>query len=103
MLEMVIDRSRRRTEIRVIGDLDLASGGRLHHAVHSELDSSPRRVIVDLSEVDFIDSSGLRELVGATLESRADWDRLTIAPQVGPNVRRLLWLSGLEDFLPFAR
>jgi anti-anti-sigma factor len=56
-------------------------------------------VRLDLAELDFIDSSGLRELLVALEESRADGWRLDIHPQVTAAVRRTVEIAGLSSYL----
>ena len=60
-----------------------------------------RSIVVDLRELGFIDSSGLRELLAAEQRSQADSHRLVLwrAPD---RVHRVFVLSGLEEHLPFA-
>jgi anti-anti-sigma factor len=77
------------------GELDLAVaailGERLRHLRTAGFD-----VRLDLAELDFIDSSGLRELITALAESRSDGWRLDIDPQVSEAVRRTVDLAGLH-------
>ena len=84
-------------DLVVRGDLDVAIGVEFVDAVEERLqaDDAPRRVTVDLSEVEFIDSSGLRALL--QLQQNYD-DRVRIGT-VSAAVQRLLELTGtLEAF-----
>src|SRR5689334_22378162 len=57
-------------------------------------------VILDLTRVGFCDSNGLKALVGAAREVEIAGGRLiVIIPGEAP-VRRLLTLTGAEEFLP---
>lgn len=57
-----------------------------------------RRLVVDLSGVGFIDSSGLRVLLAAHADQQADGGRLVLrAPSDG--VRRLLEMTDLVAYL----
>ncbi|MDD7967199.1 STAS domain-containing protein [Actinomycetospora lemnae] len=47
------------------GDLDYDSHGRLDDAVGAALDDRPADLVVDLAEVTYCDSCGLRVLLGA--------------------------------------
>ena len=63
-----VDLSRRGVSVvcSVAGEIDLATAPALVEAIESELDSpatDTTRVVVDLSEVGFLDSSGLNALV----------------------------------------
>lgn len=87
-------------EVRLVlsGELDLAVaemlGDRLRQLRDARCD-----VRLDLAELDFIDSSGLRELIVALEESRADGWRLNIDPRVSDAVRRTVEIAGLRAHL----
>ncbi|MFB9741197.1 STAS domain-containing protein [Pseudonocardia sulfidoxydans] len=51
--------------VAVTGDVDLAGAGRLGAAVGQALEARPAALVVDLSGVTFLDSSGLDQLVEA--------------------------------------
>lgn len=53
------------TLLRVAGEIDLASGAVVRDQVHHAVASGQRRVLLDLSEVRFCDSSGVGVLIGA--------------------------------------
>jgi anti-anti-sigma factor len=53
----------RAVTLRLAGDLDLAAEAALEPVRREVLAASPARVVVDLRELQFIDSSGLRWLV----------------------------------------
>jgi len=60
-----------------------------------------RSIILDLSGLTFIDSSGVRLMLKAHARSRADSDRLTLL-RGSAGVQRVLDLTGVSDLLPFA-
>jgi anti-anti-sigma factor len=79
------------------GELDLAVAGMLRDRL-SQLRKAGCDVRLDLVELDFIDSSGLRELIRALAESRSDGWRLDIDPQVSNAVRRTVDIAGLHPY-----
>ena len=85
-----------RVRLVLSGELDLAVaellGDRLRHLRNAGCD-----VRLDLAELDFIDSSGLRELITAIADSRSDGWRLEIDPQVSDAVQRTVDLAGLHS------
>jgi anti-sigma B factor antagonist len=85
--------------IRIAGELDLATAPVLERELHRLLSGGLVRVILDLEELEFIDSTGLSVLVGAANHSRADGDRLRIIGATG-EVDRMLRLTGIRDVLP---
>ncbi len=80
------------------GEIDLDAAPALRSALGAaELDAS-RPVVLDLSPVTFIDSSGIGVLVEAAQRADADGRRLSI---IGcPAVDRVIEIAGLRDRLP---
>jgi anti-sigma B factor antagonist len=81
----------------VRGDLDVAVGVEFVNAVDEALagDGALTEVVIDLGEVDFIDSSGLRAMLQLT---QNHGERVQIGA-ISPAVQRLLELTGtLEHF-----
>jgi anti-sigma B factor antagonist len=79
------------------GELDLSSRDELIEAT-KEIPAGAR-LVVDLAEVTFMDSSGLVVLMNLDLRSRAEgWTARLANPQ--PPVRRLFELCGFEQRLP---
>jgi anti-anti-sigma factor len=86
--------------IRPSRELDLSTTGTLDAALRRAMDADASEVVLDLSQLDFIDSSGLRLLVAAAERSRANGSRLRMLRGSAP-VERMLELTGLEQSLPF--
>lgn len=83
--------------LRVSGEVDLATAGDLEKALTDAAGSS---VVVDLTEVPFMDSTGLNALVNGR---RAIMDAggsiaLVVTPESA--VARLLDITGMGDVLP---
>jgi anti-sigma B factor antagonist len=100
VLSVAVERHPGMVVIDVAGDLDLDGAPSLCAAIEEgRRPLGPARVIVDLSRVDFCDSTGLRALIDASREVAIAGGRLVvIVPEDGP-VRRLLALTGAEEFL----
>ena len=62
--------------------------------------SDARQIVLDLSGLTFIDSSGVRMIVCANLRSRQDGDRLRLI-RGGARVQRVFELTGVLERLPF--
>lgn len=90
----------RECRIELQGELDIASAPRLVHELEAAEARRPVRIVVDLSGLGFIDSSGLHALLAAQQRaaSAAHEFRLTRGPR---NVQRLFTLSGTEALLQF--
>jgi anti-sigma B factor antagonist len=78
------------------GEIDLSTSPLLRATLVSLIDGGARELTVDMSEVTFVDSTGLGVLVGALqlLQSHGG-DGLSVRG-VGPVVRRVFELTGLD-------
>ncbi|MER6398184.1 STAS domain-containing protein [Kitasatospora sp. NPDC001603] len=80
--------------VRANGEIDLDTAPALRHALATALESH-REVVLDLSEVTFMDCAGLGALVQACNQADRDGRRL-IVREAGRCVVRLLKLTGLH-------
>jgi len=87
--------------IRAIGDLDLVSAEAFESKVREALASGALAVRLDLSQVEFIDSTGLRALLAAERLSTMNRCRFGILRELSPAVRRSFEVSGIVEFLRF--
>lgn len=78
------------------GELDLSNAKTLETSIQEAL-TSGSHVLVDLSKLEFLDSTGISLLVMAIKEQ--DEGKLTFLPSESPTVCRLLKLTGLEERL----
>jgi anti-sigma B factor antagonist len=78
--------------VRVAGELDLATVARLVRVL-SEQQLQPRLVVLDLRELEFIDSSGVHAIVEASVRARQAGRWLVIL-RGPPNVDRMFTLTG---------
>ena len=86
--------------ISLVGELDISTTDALDAELSRAEESSAGRIVVDLSGVEFIDSTGLGLLVLAKRRSDADADRLRIRPG-RDQVARLMGLTKIDEFLHF--
>jgi anti-anti-sigma factor len=85
------------TVVIASGELDLATTGELRSCL-TELRGDDHPIRLDMTDVEFMDSSGLHTLIRATEDFAADGSRFMIVPS--EPVRRILQLVDLEDRLP---
>jgi anti-sigma B factor antagonist len=82
--------------VRLGGELDLYNAGQVRSALADAWAKAPERIVVDLGEVEFVDSTAL----GVLIETRARLDKksglMLAAP--GLETRRALQISGLDKF-----
>lgn len=89
--------------VAVSGELDIAAAPDVGAAVRRAQAAGDGMLVLDLSEVIHLDSSGLRVLLDAAARARQRERRLVIvAPPEGP-VGRLLELTLLADHLDVVR
>ncbi len=83
------------------GELDLVSTRALEDRL-TRLRAKRRPVRLDLSKLEFIDSTGLHLLIRAVADARTDEWRFQIEPDVSHPVRRLFALVRFDPFRPDA-
>jgi anti-sigma B factor antagonist len=89
--------------ISVQGDIDLATAPVLREGLLSVLEHQTGPVVADLSEVPFMDASGVRVLLDALQRLNPQNRRFAIACRDGGQVHRILDLLGLLDSLAVYR
>jgi len=95
-----VSRERDAASIRTVGDLDLAMVPILADHVARLRRAGCRHLTFDLSDLAFIDSSGLRFLLECHAESRKDGFTMALVP--GPHAVQLVFeLTATRDHLPF--
>jgi anti-anti-sigma factor len=87
--------------VALCGELDLANAGTAKAALDASLGDDGSRVVIDMSELEFIDSTGIALLVAA-LGRNGGEDRVRFVPSTAPAVTRVLELTGLSERLPLA-
>jgi anti-sigma B factor antagonist len=87
--------------IAFAGELDLANAGTAENALEGSLADASTPVIVDMRELEFIDSTGIALLV-STLSRNDGETRVSFIPSDFPAVTRVLELTGLAERLPLA-
>ena len=84
--------------VLVEGEVDVSNADELRNAVDAALALDAPEVTVDLSQVPYIDSTGIGVLVGAAHRAADAGKKLVVAsPQ--KNVARVLGLLGVADDL----
>ncbi|SFO91548.1 stage II sporulation protein AA (anti-sigma F factor antagonist) [Amycolatopsis arida] len=85
--------------LTVSGEVDLATAGEVTDAIEAALRApGTESVEVNLTEVSFLDSSGLRALVAGQKRAEEAGKRLVVSdPQ--PQVRKVMEITGLSEVL----
>jgi anti-anti-sigma factor len=83
--------------VRIAGEVDLANAEELEAAVFTEPCSQCKAIVLNLLEVPFMDSSGLRVLLVAARDVPA---RMGLVLGDGSPVQRLLEYAEMTDVMP---
>ena len=78
----------------VHGDIDMAGGPVLEQVIADREGDAP--LVIDVGDVYFIDSSGLRSLLGASRRAKARGSAVVLR-SVGAEVSRLLEITGTSS------
>ena len=88
-----------RAVILVRGELDLATAPDLEEIVTERLDAG-QEVVLDLRELEFMDSSGLRVLVAAHTRATDGGPRfLIVRPRADGEVAKIMTIAGIDQEL----
>ena len=93
-----VDSTSTETRIRARGEIDMAVADWFAEAITAALANGSPRVIVDLTEVTFLDSSGIRALLTANRVAAERCRSLTVE-NPAPMVHRVLEICGVLDLL----
>lgn len=87
------------TIVAPTGDLDIATARDFRTDLFATAESSEGMVVVDLSGVDFIDSTGLGAVIEAHERLRVEHRVLAVVAPAGSSASLILNLSGLNEGL----
>ena len=97
--ELSVHRDGGLVRLAAVGDLDLDSAPKLLTEVVRQLDAGMTELVIDLTALEFIDSSGLGTLVGCWRRAQQAGATLVVA-NPGPDVSMTLEITGLDQILP---
>jgi anti-sigma B factor antagonist len=99
--DLRVVRSDSRVHIAPVGELDIATAPRLEEAIAEATGQPIGELVLDLRELTFLDSTGLRALAQANIKAEQAGTALSIWR--GPRqIERVLEISGLGPLLPLA-
>lgn len=99
MLEIEVTHNERYTLCRPVGELDAYTVGTFREALAQV--ASAKRLLIDLSDVPFMDSSGLGALIGGIRRAREAEGEVTVACS-RPTLTRLLHTTGFDRIVAVA-
>lgn len=87
--------------VRVTGEMDIYGAPRLREQLIDLVNEGEQRIIVDLDQVGFIDSTGLGVLIGALKRVRNNGGDMRVVATTDPVVRTMR-ITGLHRvFVPY--
>jgi anti-sigma B factor antagonist len=84
------------TTVALLGEVDVLTVDQVRVALEEALAARPRDIVVDLSDLDFIDSTGLGALIFGFQRAREAGIDFRLA-HPNPSVRQILMLSGVLE------
>jgi anti-anti-sigma factor len=84
--------------VRVEGELDMATSGRFEEALGAP-PAPGGRLVIDLTECTFLDSSAVRLLVGAARAADESGGRVSLVAR-DPGILRVLEIAAVDTMLP---
>lgn len=88
--------------LSVSGELDIATAAKLESEIDAKLANAPSALYVDLSAVDFMDSTGLRILIRAERQISETGGSFGVVTGESP-ARRVIELTGMNEHLRTVR
>ncbi len=96
-----VDRRDYGTIVRLTGEIDLHHSPDFHQALVTECARNPAKLIIEMSDVQYIDSSGVGSLVEIYRRVKKGGNRMIlVAP--GPRVAGVLEITKLDQFFTIA-
>lgn len=99
-LIVTADHDEQGARLTLEGELDLASAGQVEEKLASLEAESPKRIVVDLDRLAFIDSTGLRTLIQADARARERGAEMLLRPG-DESIQRVFELTGTLGVLRF--
>lgn len=81
--------------VKLAGEFDLSNASDLRDRLTKAMTSNASRIVVDMSEVTFIDSSGLAEMVLA--RNNLAPNRSIVIQNLRPSIQKVFDLTGLSS------
>jgi anti-sigma B factor antagonist len=100
--EVRIDRQDGRVHLSLFGELDVGRREQFQVGLRQARDSGSDGLVIDLSGLTFIDSTGLGLIISAWSDSKREGSSFEMVPGSADQVRRTLALTGIDKFIPLA-
>ena len=98
VLELDVERTGGQVRLTLNGELDISSASRVEREIALIEDSAPPLLVLDLRQLRFMDSTGLRIVVSANARAEEAKRRLVVVRGPEP-VQRIFRITRLEERL----
>jgi len=95
-LQVVVSGAESAYEVRLLGELDMSTASELRERLIGLAGEGPAQVTVDLSQLAFVDSTGLSVLVAGLKQFRQEGGDMALRSPT-PATRRVLEITGLTE------
>jgi anti-sigma B factor antagonist len=87
--------------VRITGEVDMSHEEQLSAELHSAVEADTKGIVVDLTECEFIDSSGIRALLLSRQEKQLEEGSEPLAVAASSDqILRILGVMGLDQVIP---
>ena len=90
------EKTDRAVRVSIAGEFDIAGAPRVEEELRRAEEDSPGIVMIDLRELEFMDSTGLRTILAADARAREAGRRLAVV-QGDENIKRVFEVTRLYD------
>lgn len=98
-LDVKVDKQDRATVLTLRGEIDVYTAPRLRQAIVDLVEEGERHLIVDMDNVDFLDSTGLGVLVGGLKRVKTNEGSLSIVI-TQDKILKIFEITGLDKVFP---
>ena len=84
--------------VKLAGELDTSTVGQLYEELSQLTREGVRHLIIDVAELDFVDSTGLSAIIAAHKRAEASGGELIVLSP-SHNMRRLFEVTGIDNYL----
>jgi anti-sigma B factor antagonist len=100
LVELELERQADVAVARLDGEVDISNAKEVEAEIAAAVSNDAWALVVDLSRVVYLDSAGIRLLVGLARRLRTRGQELRIAIPEGAPIKEVLVLSNLEEVAP---
>jgi anti-anti-sigma factor len=100
--QVEIDASDSAVTLTVRGDIDIATVSELESARAEALAREPRKLMIDLAQVGFVDSSGVKFLIDTQRRAAREGWQLALRRPPEPAMKVFV-ITGADRYLPFVK